>query len=131
MFLNLSVKDLNKTIEFFTKLGFTFNPQFTDKHATCMIVSETIYVMLLVEPFFQTFIKKQICDASKNTEAIIGISVDSRKEVDSLVNTAIQAGALEYREPQDHGWMYGRGFQDLNGHLWEFFYMDLKAMPKN
>jgi len=130
IFINLAVKDLNKTIEFFTKLGFTFNPQFTDENATCMIISENIYAMLLVEKFFQTFTKKTIADTKKNIEVINAISVDSKEEVNEILNKAISAGAKEPREPQDHGWMYSRSFEDLDSHIWEIFYMNEAAMPK-
>ncbi len=131
IFINLPVKDLDKTIEFFTKLGFKFNPQFTDKNATCMIIGDNIFAMLLVEEFFKTFIKKEIADATIMTEVINAITVNSKQEVDEMIDKAIEAGAIEPREPQDHGWMYGRSFQDINGHLWEVFYMDESAMPKN
>ena len=129
IFLNLSVKDLQKTIHFFTTLGFTFNPQFTDKNATCMIIGENIFAMLLVEPFFKTFIKKEIGDAKINTEVILGITAESRMEVDEILQKALKAGGREPREAQDHGWMYGRSFEDLDGHIWEVFYMDLPKMP--
>jgi predicted lactoylglutathione lyase len=128
IFVNLPAKDLNKTIEFFTKLGFKFNPQFTDENATCMIVGEDIFVMLLVEKFFKTFTKKEICDTSKNTEVIVALSVEGREKVDKMINKAIEAGGRESREPQDHGWMYGRSFEDINGHLWEIIYMDENAL---
>ena len=131
MYLNLAVKDLDKSIGFFTKMGFKFNPQFTDNNATCMIIGEDIYVMLLVEKFFQTFIKKEICDAKRCTEAIIGLTVDSREKVDELVKTAVDAGGSTYSLPQDHGWMYGHGFADLDGHLWEIFHMDMSKFPGN
>jgi len=130
IFVNLPVKDLNKTIEFFTKLGFTFNPQFTDENATCMIVGEDIFVMLLVEKFFKTFTKKEICDTAKNTEVIVALSAESREKVDQMINKAIEAGGKESRAPQDHGWMYGRSFQDNDGHLWEIIYMDESAVKK-
>ena len=122
IFVNLPAKDLNKTIEFFTKLGFKFNPQFTDENATCMIVGEDIFVMLLVEKFFKTFTKKEICDTSKNTEVIVALSVEGREKVDQMINRAIEAGGRESREPQDHGWMYGRSFEDINGHIWKIIY---------
>jgi len=131
IFVNLPVKDLDKTIEFFTKLGFKFNPQFTDKNATCMIIGENIFAMLLLEEFFKKFIKKEIADATIITEVINAITVNSKQEVDEMIDKAIEAGAIEPREPQDHGWMYGRSFQDINGHLWEVFYMDEKNIPKN
>ncbi|MGV3559819.1 VOC family protein [Larkinella arboricola] len=128
IFVNLPVKDLNKSIEFFTQLGYTFNPQFTDENATCMVISDTIYVMLLVEPFFKTFTKKEIADATQTTEAIICLSADSREEVDALVSKAVAAGGTTPNEKQDQGFMYGHGFQDLDGHLWEIMYMDPSAV---
>ena len=124
IFVNLPIKDLSKTIEFFTKLGFTFNPQFIDKNATCMIVGDDIFVMLLVEKFFKTFTKKEICNTTKDTEVIVALSAESREKVDEMINRVIEAGGRESREPQDHGWMYVRSFQDLDGHLWEIIYMD-------
>ena len=130
IFVNLPVNDLNKTVEFFTKLGFTFNPQFTDENATCMIVGKDIFVMLLVEKFFKTFTKKEISDTTKNTEAIVALSAQSREEVDQMMEKVVNAGGKEARDPQDHGWMYGRSFEDINGHLWEIFYMDESAMKK-
>ena len=131
IFVNLPVKDLNKTIEFFTKLGFKFNPQFTDENATCMIVDEDIFVMLLVEKFFKTFTRKDICDTSKNTEVIVALSVEGREKVDQMINKAIEAGGRESREPQDHGWMYGRSFEDIDGHIWEIIYMDESALKSD
>jgi hypothetical protein len=130
IFVNLPVKNLQKSIEFFTKLGFSFNPQFTDENATCMIIGEDIFAMLLVEAFFKTFTRKEICDATKSTEAIIALSADSRERVDEITSRAIDAGGTTYREPQDHGWMYQKSFQDLDGHLWEIIYMDMNAMPQ-
>ena len=130
IFVNLPVKDLNKSVEFFTQLGYTFNPQFTDENATCMIVSDTIYVMLLVEPFFKSFIKKEIADASKSTEAIICLSAETREQVDEMVSKAFAAGATVHNDKQDQGFMYGHGFQDLDGHLWEYMYMDPNAIPQ-
>jgi predicted lactoylglutathione lyase len=128
IFVNLPVKDLNKAIEFFTKLDFTFNPQFTDENATCMIVGENIFVMLLVEGFFKTFIKKEICDATKSTEVLLALSAESRAKVDEMVSKAIEAGGAEPRDPQDHGWMYVRSFEDIDGHIWEIAYMDESAL---
>lgn len=128
--MNLPVKDLNKTVEFFTKLGFEFNPQFTDENATCMIVNKDIFIMLLVEKFFKTFTKKEICDTTKDTEVIIALSTESREKVDQMINDVIEAGGKESRKPQDHGWMYERSFQDINGHVWEIIYMDEKALKK-
>ena len=131
IFVNLPVKDLNRAVEFFTKLGFKFNPQFTDKNATCMIISEDIFVMLLVEEFFKTFTKKEICNTSKNIEAIIALSAESRENVDEMINKAIEAGGIEPRKPQDHGWMYDRAFEDIDGHLWEIIYMNESGLKSN
>ena len=131
IFVNLPVKDLSRTVEFFKKLGFTFNSQFTDENATCMIINDNIFVMLLVEKFFKSFTKKEICDTTKDTEVIIALSTDSREKVDEMMQKVFQAGGKESREPQDHGWMYGRSFQDINGHLWEIIYMDEKALKNN
>lgn len=130
IFVNLPVKDLNRSVEFFTQLGFKFNPQFTDENATCMIVDDNIFIMLLVEEFFKTFTKKEIADATKSTEAIIALSANSREEVDEMVNKALEAGGTISNEKQDHGWMYQHGFQDLDGHLWEVAYMDMAAIPQ-
>jgi hypothetical protein len=130
MFVNLPVKDLHDTMEFFEKLGFTFNPQFTDENATAMIIGNNMYAMLLVEKFFQTFTKKEVIDAKKKTEAIISLSVENKEIVDQMLKKVIKAGGREYREPQDHGWMYERSFEDIDGHIWEIFYMNETAIPK-
>jgi hypothetical protein len=127
IFVNLPVKDLNKSVAFFTKLGFNSNPQFTDENATCMIVGEDIFIMLLVEKF-KSFTKKEVCDTSKNTEAIVALSVESREKVDQMMDKAIEAGGGEPREKLDHGWMYGRSFEDVDGHLWEVFFMEESAI---
>ena len=129
IFVNLPVKDLKKSIDFFTKLGYTFNPNFTDDNATCMIISDTIYVMLLVEPFFQTFTKKEIIDAKKGIESIICLSAESREDVDRLVSLAVEAGGTTPNEKQDQGFMYNHAFEDLDGHLWEIMWMDPAAVP--
>jgi hypothetical protein len=130
IFVNLPIKDLNKSVTFFTKLGFSFNPQFTDENATCMIIGEDIFIMLLVEKFFKSFTKKDVCDTSKNTEAIVALSVESRERVDQMIEKAIDAGGSEPREKQDQGWMYGRSFEDTDGHLWEVFFMEESAIKK-
>lgn len=124
IFVNLPVKDLGKTVNFFIKLGFKFNPKFTDENATCMIVTEDILVMLLVEKFFKVFTKKEICDTARNTEVIIALSADSKEKVDEMINKAVDAGGKESREVQDEEWMYGRGFEDIDGHLWEVVFMN-------
>ena len=128
IFVNLPVKDLDKTKDFFAKLGYTFNPQFTDANAACMVISEDIYAMLLVEKFFKTFIQKSLVNAHESTEVLIALSADSRAEVDDLVNKAIAAGGSEPREAQDHGFMYTRAFEDLDGHIWEILWMDPSAV---
>ena len=128
IFVNLPVKDLNRSVEFFTKLGYKFNPQFTDKNATCMIVGENIFVMLLVEEFFKTFTPKPIVDAKSGTEVLVALSAESRDHVNRIVETALAAGAREFRDPADHGFMYQRSFEDLDGHIWEYVWMDPSAV---
>ena len=123
IFVNLPVKDLARTKTFFGALGFSFNAQFTNELAACMIVSDDIYVMLLTEPFFQGFTSKAIADASKVTEVLVCLSCDSRAQVDEMVAKAVTAGGKAPREPQDHGFMYGHGFEDLDGHIWELVHM--------
>lgn len=127
IFVNLPVKNLQQSIAFFTKLGFQFNPQFTDETATCMIVSENIFVMLLTHEKFKTFTPNAICDATKSTEVLTCLSMESRAAVDDRVRKAIAAGGKTYNEPQDHGFMYAHGFQDLDGHIWELVYMEPSA----
>jgi predicted lactoylglutathione lyase len=128
IFVNLPVKDLQRSIKFFTELGFTFNPQFTDATATCMVVSEYIFVMLLTEAKFKTFTPKAICDATKTTEVLLCLSRDSRSDVDAMVRNAVSAGGATYNQPQDHGFMYAHGFQDPDGHIWELVYMEPSAV---
>ena len=124
IFVNLPVKDLKRSVAFFGKLGFKFDPKFTDENATCMIVGDNIFVMLLVESFFKTFTTKPISDATKQTEVIVALSVDSRNKVEEMVEKAAAAGATTPRASQDYGFMYQHGFQDLDGHLWEVLYME-------
>jgi len=131
IFVNLPVSDLKKTMTFFSELGFTVNPMFTNENAACMVISEDIYSMLLVEKFFKSFIPdKEICDTKKSSEAIIALSANTREEVDELIGRAVSAGGSEYRQALDYGWMYGRAFQDINGHIWEIIYMDMTAIPE-
>jgi predicted lactoylglutathione lyase len=127
MFVNLTVKDLRKSIEFFSKLDFKFNPQFTDETAACMIVGEDIFVMLLTQDKFKTFTPKAICDATKSTEVLVGLSSEGREQVNDMVRKAVAADGTTYNEPQDHRFMYGHGFQDLDGYIWEVFYMEPSA----
>ena len=124
IFVTLPVRDLRKSMNFFSKLGFPFNAQFTDETAACMIISEDIYVMLLTESKFKTFTPKQICDTIKSTEVLVCLSSASRNEVNEMVRKAVAAGGTTYKEPEDHGFMYGHGFQDLDGHIWELAFME-------
>ncbi|MGH8497506.1 MAG: VOC family protein [Methylococcales bacterium] len=130
IFVNLAVKNLDQSIKFFSKLGFTFDPRFTDETATCMIVGANIFVMLLTEPKFKIFSPKEICDTTKNSEVLVCLECESRAEVDELVRKAVAAGASTYNQPQDHGFMYGHGFQDLDGHIWELMYMEAGAFDQ-
>jgi predicted lactoylglutathione lyase len=123
IFVNLPVRDLAASVRFFTSLGYSFNPDFTDDTATCMIVSESIFVMLLTEKKFKTFTPNEICDATRSTEVLLCLSCESRGEVDEMVRKAVAAGGSTYNEPQDHGFMYGHGYQDLDGHIWELIHM--------
>jgi predicted lactoylglutathione lyase len=129
-FINLPVKDLPRATEFFTSLGFSFDPQFTDENATRMIISDDTSVMLAVEPFFQSFVSPQaVVDTSQSREVIVGLSAESREQVDDLVDRAIAAGGRSLGEAQDDGFMYMRGFCDLDGHQWSSIYMDFSAIP--
>lgn len=128
IFINLPVSNLPASIDFFRQLGFSFNPQFTDETAACMVVSDTIYVMLLTYEKFKMFTPNPIGDAKKATEVLVCLSQPSRAAVDALVRKAIAAGGNTYHQPQDYGFMYGHGFQDLDGHIWELMYMDEQAM---
>jgi predicted lactoylglutathione lyase len=130
IFVNLPVRDLGKSMEFFTKLGYSFDQQFSDENAGCLVISDDIYAMLLVEPFFKSFTKKDIVDATTSTEAILCLGVESRQRVDELVDKALAAGGLPSNDTMDQGFMYGRSFQDLDGHLWEVMYMDAAAVPE-
>ncbi len=123
IFVNLPVRDLAASVTFFKSLGYSFNPRFTDETATCMIVSDTIFVMLLTEEKFRQFTPKAICDTAQSTEVLLCLSCESRGQVDEMVRKAVEAGGSTYSEPQDHGFMYGHGYQDLDGHIWELIYM--------
>ena len=124
IFVNIPVADLPRSMEFFQKLGYSFNEQFTDETAASMVVSDNIYVMLLTHDKFLQFTSKPVADAHEKTECIIALSVGSRDEVDSQVATALSNGAVEARRAEDHGWMYGRSYHDLDGHIWEILWMD-------
>ncbi|MGI8479982.1 MAG: VOC family protein, partial [Gaiellaceae bacterium] len=124
LFVNLPVKDLDKSVAFFTQLGFTFDPQFTDETATQMIVSDNAFVMLLLENKFKEFTKKELADATKHTEVIMALSAESREGVDELADKALAAGGSPANDPLEMGFMYGRSFQDVDGHIWEVIWMD-------
>lgn len=128
IFVNLPVKSLQKSVDFFTQLGFSFDPQCTDETATGMIVSDDIFVMLLTHEKFKTFTPNPICDATKNTEILVCLSAESREAVDEMVRKAVAAGGATFKEPQDYGVMYGHGFQDLDGHIWEIMFMEPNAV---
>lgn len=130
LYVNLPVKDLDASVAFFTALGFTFDANFTDENATCMIVNEDTAVMLLVEKRFSDFVSKEIADSAVSTEVILAFSADSREEVDRLAQTALDNGGGPSQEPMDHGFMYVRSFADVDGHLWEVMWMDLSQMPQ-
>ena len=130
IFINLPVRDLQKSTDFFKQLGFEFNPQFTDENCTCMVIGQDSFVMLFAETFFKTFTKKEVCDTGTHTEAIFALSADSREDVDALVNKALAAGGQPSNERLDDGPMYGWSFQDIDGHLWEVIYMDPSAVQQ-
>lgn len=128
IFVNLPVKDLQKTTLFFTRLGFKFNAKFSDPAGACMIVGDNIYVMLLTHEKFQTFTPKPISDATKSTEVLVCLTCESREGVDEMVRKAVAAGGTTYSDPQDHGFLYGHGFQDLDGHIWEVIWVNPSAV---
>lgn len=129
LFVNLHVKDLEKTTAFWTGLGFAFEPKFTSKDAGCLIINPTIQAMLLTEPYFMGFTKKPICDPLKGNEAIMALAVGSREEADAMADKAIASGGSKAMDPYDHGFMYGRSFLDPDSHMWEVFWMDPKGPP--
>ena len=131
IFVNLPIRDMARSQAFFKALGLSFNPRFTNEQGACMVVSDKIFVMLLVEPFFQGFTKKAIADAHKTTEVLICLSCASRDEVDAQVKKALAAGGTSPNPPQDHGFMYGDSFLDLDGHVWEVMWMDPAAVVQH
>jgi predicted lactoylglutathione lyase len=129
IYVNLPVKNLARSRAFFSSLGFEFNGQFSNDQGACMIIGENIFAMLLAEPFFQGFTSKPISNARETTEVLTCLSCESREEVDALVQKALAAGGRAPNPKQDHGFMYGHGFEDLDGHVWELSYMDMGAIP--
>jgi predicted lactoylglutathione lyase len=130
LFVNVAVKDLDRSVDFFTKLGFSFDWRFTDESATCMLVGEDAFVMLLVESRFKDFTKKELADSTTQTEAILALSAESREDVDDLADNALEAGGSPANDPMEMDFMYGRSFYDPDGHLWEVFWMDPSAMEQ-
>jgi len=130
IFLNLPVKDLNKSISFFKQLGFSFDSKFTNEQGICLIIGKNIFAMLLLEEFFKTFTQKEICNTTASTEMIAAISVESREKVDEIITAVVKAGGKLHNEAKDYGWMYQRDFFDLDGHHWEIFFMDESQIPQ-
>ena len=126
----MAVEDLDRSVEFFTRLGFTFDPRFTDEQATCMVVSDEAFVMLLVQSRFTDFTTKELCDPRTQTEAIMAVSAESREEVDQFADKALEAGGTPANDPMEMESMYGRSFHDPDGHLWEVVWMDPRALEQ-
>jgi predicted lactoylglutathione lyase len=129
IFVNLAVEDLPRSMAFFRALGYDFNPQFTNDMGACLVLGDNLHAMLLTRPFFQTFTSKSLADPRQSTEVLTCLSCSSRAEVDQLVARAVAAGGTAPRPPQDHGFMYGHGYDDLDGHTWELSHVDLSALP--
>lgn len=127
IFVNLPVRNLKASMEFFSRLGFSFDPQFTDDDGACLVIGENIFAMLLTEAKFLSFTPNAICDTNRATEALVCFTVGSRERVDEIVRNAVRGGGMIYKAPEDHGHMYGHGFQDLDGHIWEVYTMDAAA----
>lgn len=128
IFVNLPVNDLDASKKFFTELGYSINPQFSDDRAASVVISDTIVAMLLTKPFYATFTKKAIADSATTSEVLVALSAESREKVDELVDRALALGGSPSGETQDHGFMYGRSFDDLDGHTWEIVWMDPSAV---
>lgn len=129
-YVNLPVKDLNRTKNFFSRIGFEFNTQFSDDNSACLVINDNTFVQLLEESYFRTFINKPVADVASAAGGIIALSADSREHVNELADKALSAGGKQFKEPADHGFMYVRSFEDLDGHLWEIAYMDMSALPQ-
>lgn len=130
IFINLPVKDLAKSMDFYTQIGFTNNPQFTDETAACMVISDEIFVMLLTHDKFKQFITKEIADTTKTTAVINSLSLESVAKMNEMMTKVLAAGGNEYAEVKDYGFMQQRSFEDVDGHCWEVFYMDMSQLPK-
>ncbi|RKR37175.1 hypothetical protein B0G82_5244 [Paraburkholderia sp. BL17N1] len=130
IYVNLAVDNLERSKAFFSAIGLSFEPQFTNEQAACLILGDNIHAMLLVKDLFKSFTRKSLCDPKESTEALVGLSCESRAEVDALVAKALAAGGTVPRAPQDYGFMYGHGFEDIDGHIWELIYMDPNARAR-
>ena len=128
IYVNLPVKDLQRSVRFFKAMGFGFDPQLSDETAACMMISDDIFAMLLTEAKFREIARRPVADATRMTEVLTCLSVESRARVNQLVDRALTRGGREMREPEDHGYMFGRSFSDLDGHIWEIIYMNQKAL---
>ena len=128
LFVNMAVQDLERSVDFFSGLGFTFDQQFTDGSATCMNIGDGAFAMLAVPGRFKDFTSKEICDTASHTEVLMAVSAESREAVDEMADTAVANGGRAANDPQDLGFMYSRSFQDPDGHTWEVFWMDEAAM---
>lgn len=129
IFINLAVKDINKSMEFYTALGFTNNPQFSDDSGKCMVWSESIFVMILSHEKFASFATKPIADTKSNVAAFLSLSFDSLEEVNTAMENGLKAGGIEPNEMRDYGFMQQRTIEDFDGHTWEVFYMDMSKLP--
>jgi predicted lactoylglutathione lyase len=129
IFINLAVKDLQKSMDFYTALGFSNNPQFSDDTGKCMVWSENIFVMIMTHEKFTTFATKPIADTKLNLAGIFSLSVDNVDEVNSILSKGLDAGGTEPHEMRDYGFMQLRTIEDFDGHTWEVFYMDITKFP--
>jgi predicted lactoylglutathione lyase len=130
VFINLAVKDLQKSMDFYTALGFTNNPQFSDESGKCMVWSENIFVMIMTHEKFKTFATKPIADTKSKLAGLFSLSLDSLDQVNSLMNSGLKAGGIEPNEMRDYGFMQQRTIEDFDGHTWEIFFMDITKFPK-
>lgn len=129
IYVNLPVKDVQKTREFWTKLGFLTNDEMSNDQSVCVVMNDNTYVMFLTEEFFQTFSERPV-PKGDTTQVLVAISLDTREQVDQMVNTAVANGATQHEEPQDYGWMYHNSFWDINGHGWNVMFADPSQIPK-
>ena len=128
IYVNLPVKDVQKTKDFWTKLGFTINEQFSDEKAVCVVLNDNTFVMFLTEEYFQTFSERPVSKGD-TTQVLVAVGMQSRAEVDQIVNAAVANGATQHEEAQDHGWMYQNSFWDIDGHGWNVMFTDISKMP--